>query len=320
MNWIKKLLKPFLGIFILFLLIKFGGLDPVFLKEALRDNPSYLVWALLLYLSLVGVAGYRWYLLLNCGQIKFSFKRVFSLHMIGLFFVTLLPGGTGGDVIKGYYLYRDSGIHKGFTLSSIVMDRVVGFYALLTWGVLGIVINFKLTLNHALLKLNALFYISCYIGVTLLLVLFFLPMGERALTWVQKQKLPGHKIWAGLASAFTEFRKYPRILFKAYLLTFVVHGALLVTFYLCALSLLVDLSLGEHAFVVPILTLINGLPITPGGLGVGEAAAGTLYQMIHVNKGAEILALYHFLVLICAFLGAPFYFAYQKKANNRRLK
>jgi len=312
MKLLKNLLKPLVGIGIIFFLIKYGGLDPKLIGEAFSDKPVYLITGLVCYLILAAIAGYRWYLLLECGEKKFTFPRVFSLHMIGLFFVTLLPGGTGGDVAKGYYLYRDSDTYKGFALSSIVMDRIIGFYTLLTWGMVGILINLNMTLNHPVLKLNALFYISCYIAATLMIILFFLPQGSRLLSWIETRQLPGQKIIQGLSNAFKIFRKFPGTLLVCYVITFFIHGGILLAFYFSARSLLVELSIFKHAFVVPILTLINGLPLTPGGIGVGEGAAKLLYNMINVNKGAEILALYHFYVLISALIGAPFYFSYKK--------
>ncbi len=312
MKFLKASIKPLIGIAIIVALVKYGGIEPKLILRALKENGHFVAMGIFLYLFLVCVAGYRWYVLLRTVKINLNFKTVFSLHMIGLFFVTILPGGTGGDVVKGFYLYRSSPEKKGLSVATIVMDRVVGFYTLLSWGMLGMLLNAKMAFSHPMLRLNALFYLGCFIGATVVILVFFSPFGGSALAWISQKKLPGEKILRSVFEAAVEFRQYPKILAYAFFLTLVVHGSILLTFYASARALGVDMTVIEHSFIVPVLTMINGLPVSPGGLGVGEAAAGALYQLVGVKEGAEILILFHFYVLISAMAGAPFYFFYKK--------
>ncbi len=116
-----------------------------------------------------------------------------------------------------------------------------------------------------------------------------------------------------LFEAIQVYRSYPGTLVAVFFLTLTIHGTIVTTFYFSAMALGVDLSIFEHSFVVPILMMVNGMPISPGGIGVGEAAAVTLYALMKVDSGGEILILFHIYVIITALLGLPFYLFYKKR-------
>jgi uncharacterized membrane protein YbhN (UPF0104 family) len=95
-----------------------------------RIGPLYFLATCLIYISAQAVSTFRWKLLL---PEKFTFRKLFSLYMIGAFFNSFLPGLIGGDVVKAYYLNKDAR-KLGSTLASIFMDRYVGYVALMIVG------------------------------------------------------------------------------------------------------------------------------------------------------------------------------------------
>jgi uncharacterized protein (TIRG00374 family) len=65
------------------------------------------VWLLLGFLSYGVVevlASGRWYLLMRVQGIRLKMWRLGALFMLGIFFNMFMPGGTGGDVLKVFYL------------------------------------------------------------------------------------------------------------------------------------------------------------------------------------------------------------------------
>jgi uncharacterized membrane protein YbhN (UPF0104 family) len=101
------------------------------------------------------------------------------------------------------------------------------------------------------------------------------------------------------------------------MLTLVIHGGLTICFYLILLALDLDLSFWDNALVVPIITMINGIPISPGGIGVSEAAGEILYRMMGLgDSGSEILAIYHLCFIVTSLLGMPFYLAYRAASRS----
>ncbi len=320
MKLLKNLIKPLMGLVVLWLLFKGGGLNLSLLRKAFSEHSVLILVGFITYFLLTVVAGVRWFMLLRAAGINHSFRSVFSFHMIGLFFVTLIPGGTGGDLIKGYYLYRDTPSRKGAALTSIVMDRLVGMYTLVIWGMLGMLLNYKMAFAHPALRYNAIFYLSVFIVGTGGVIFFFTPWANRLLCHPGVDKLPGGKAIKGLFEAIQHYQRKPFILLSASLMTLLVHGGILLVCFTAALSLDVPLSFREHTFAVPVLTIINGLPISPGGIGVGEAAAEYLYGLMKCSKGGEIYIIYHIFVLMVALIGLPFYLFYKKSSSSSRAK
>lgn len=312
---VQNLIKFLIGAGAIWLLIRSGALDPKLIGHAITSHPFLCLFAFLTYGILVVVPGWlRWFLLIRQTGLHAPVGRIFSLAMIGIFFNSLIPGGTGGDLIKGFYLYREhEDKDKTMALTSIAMDRFVGLYALLVVAMVMMLINTHLWIHSKQLAANSFFYAGIFLSFTAAIVFYFSPYSDRWLQHPKWFKLPGGKFFKTLFDTLLVYRKNPLNLLYALALGMVVDLGLILLYYFCALALDVKLSFAVHGFVVPTLTMINGIPISPSGVGVGEVAGDFIYNRLGVSQGGEILALVHICVLLMSLFGAPFYFFYRVK-------
>src|SRR5438067_13874954 len=65
-----------------------------------RANPQWIFAGIFAYGIVEIFAALRWQILLRVQGVHLTFWRVTCLMMIGILFNPLMPGGTGGDVIK----------------------------------------------------------------------------------------------------------------------------------------------------------------------------------------------------------------------------
>src|SRR5437660_645623 len=99
--------------------------------EALRNAEyRWVLMAMLAYLVVEAAAAFRWHVLLKVQNIYLSVPRLTGLFFIGLFYNQFLPGGTGGDIIKSYYLLKETPDKKAGALLAVVFDRFIGLVAL----------------------------------------------------------------------------------------------------------------------------------------------------------------------------------------------
>lgn len=309
-------LKFVLGGAAIWALIHSKALQPRLVGEAFVRHPFLLAGALGVYLTMVVAAAWgRWFLLLRLAGLKASPGRVFSLHMIGIFFNSLIPGGTGGDLVKGYYLFREHDDRdKALALTTLAMDRFIGLYALLCVAMAMTAINVGLWRNSPILRANSLFYAGVFLVFTAAVALFFSPWSDFFLKHPRLGRLPGGRIFRSLAESLIVYRDRPWPLFLPLLLGISVDCGLILLYYLSARSLGMDLPLRVHGFVVPTLTMINGIPVSPSGLGVGEAAGKIIYRNLGVTSGGgEVLVLVHLVILAVSLAGAPFYLLYRAR-------
>ena len=102
------------------------------MKEALQAaDYRWVGVAVLAYTTVEVAAAIRWQILLRVQKIRLSFPRVSGLFFIGMFYNQFLPGGTGGDIIKSYLLWKETEKKTGGLLA-VVFDRLIGLVALVT--------------------------------------------------------------------------------------------------------------------------------------------------------------------------------------------
>src|SRR5438034_11089222 len=101
------------------------------MAEAIRDAQyHWVVVGILAYVVVEIAAAFRWHVLLKVQGIHLSFLRLSGLFLIGMFYNQFLPGGTGGDIIKSYYLLKETPDKKAGALLAVVFDRLIGLVAL----------------------------------------------------------------------------------------------------------------------------------------------------------------------------------------------
>ncbi len=99
--------------------------------EAIRNAQyRWVAMGILAYVVVEVAAAFRWHVLLKVQKISLSLPRLCGLFFIGMFYNQFLPGGTGGDIIKSYYLLKETPDKKAGALLAVVFDRFIGLVAL----------------------------------------------------------------------------------------------------------------------------------------------------------------------------------------------
>ncbi len=331
--WTAHALRIALAVLIIGVLIGSGALKPALLGAAIARHPALYGFAFLLYLVPIQILAWlRWHLLLRAAQVNITVRESARLHLTGIFFNGFLPGGTGGDLVKGWYLLRDrSRAESAAAIGTLVIDRITGLFGLIGLAAAANWISRDAWGTSPVLAAQSAFILSVAAGMGLLTALFLSPWKPR--TWwgkrtrdamlrkppagedlcggdggVPREENPSRGFLAEFGIALAAFRRFPKVFLGAIAISAGVHALLVVIYALCAAALDVDLPFRLHAYVAPTLTLANGMPISPAGLGVGEAAGMVLYKAVGASHGfAEIPALVHTIGLIVAVLFAPAY-------------
>jgi uncharacterized membrane protein YbhN (UPF0104 family) len=200
-------------------------------------------------------------------------------------------------------------------LGTLVVDRIVGLFGLVGVAALATLLNIDVWRASPLLGAQSSFILFVAAGAVVLTLGYLSPWNPFAfLAKAPRGKKKG--FIAELTGALTAFRKSPGVFLGAIGLSMGVHFCLIAAYALCARALDVGLPFRLHAYVGPVLTFVNGIPISPAGLGVGEAAGRVLYKLVGATHGqAEIPALVHTLGLLTALISAPAYF-FRERAKS----
>ncbi len=76
----------------------------------------------------------RWWWLLRVQRIEVSLWRVIALTWVGYATALVLPGAASGDVAKSLLILRGQREARARSLSTVLVDRIVGVYSLVLLG------------------------------------------------------------------------------------------------------------------------------------------------------------------------------------------
>ena len=127
---ISKVLKLLFSVSIIYILIQYNiiNINDIAL---LKENYTLVLYSLIIFFTTIIFASLKWWLLLTSANYNIPFLMAYYLYSTGLFFNNFMPGGTGGDIIKGVYLYKFvAKSQRTGALFTIIIDRIIGLHAL----------------------------------------------------------------------------------------------------------------------------------------------------------------------------------------------
>ena len=247
----------------------------------------------------------RWHLLLGSFEVPHRFRDAFRLSSVGLFFSQVIPGATGGDVVRGVQIARESPTRRAAAVLSVLVDRVLGLSALMTIGVVGLFFLPQELRDHPLLSSMRTVLITVLVATALAIGLGSQPKLWRGRSPRWFDRLPGASVLRSLAMAFWTMHRRVRTIGLSFLLSLLAHSLFVATALCLGRALTgVDQSPGEYFFLVPLGQLAFSLPITPGGTGVGQWAYEELFSAVGHSFGAELGVLLQLTSIGWGLLGA----------------
>jgi uncharacterized membrane protein YbhN (UPF0104 family) len=248
---------------LLYFVISKTGADKVI--STLRGiNPLAFLLAVSIYIFAIYLSSLRWRLLLHEG---FELRKLFSLYFIGSFFNHLLPGIIGGDAVKAYYLYKDTG--KGASaIASVFMDRYIGFTALMFVGLTAFPFGLR-------------YFRGSYIEWILPLMVFLFILGSFIIFGLKVGKRI--RLLSGFYDYFSLYKGKKTIILKTFFLSLIVQVVIIFAVYALSLGLKIDVPLLPLFIFVPIISTISSVPISISGLGVREATFVLLFGSLGIQ-------------------------------------
>lgn len=272
------------------------GLKDLWRKHLIEGQPlHYIPLALAFVICLFSVLTtfVRWYFLVRAQGLPFTLADACRLGLVGYFLSMFLPGSIGGDVVKAAFIAREHR-RRAVAISTVIMDRVIGLWGLF-WlvAILGSVFWARGELGAGPADPRRSI-VATAIGLVIgpLLVWFLIDVlpewrAQRFAGRLERIPRAGHAL-AEFWRALRLYRRQVTEVTLAMVLAVVGHVGFVCTFYFCALTIFDPQqvpSLATHFLIIPIGMVAQAVPLTPGGIGVGEAVFDGLYQLVGAKEG-----------------------------------
>jgi hypothetical protein len=301
-----------IGIALLWYLGSSGAIDWRALMGMLREWPFTLTAFLLLLVDMM-VTSSRLCVLLAARGMHLSVVESTRLNLIGIFFNLCLPGSAGGDVMKIYYATEGNRGRRTEVTTIMLLDRASGMFALMIWPLLVAPFFPELLARVPALKplLGGAAIVAAVLLIGFLLAWSRWLKQSPLLQWIFR--LPLGSYLERVYETVHAYRKHPGPVLASVGISLVAHTMSVGVTMLAIAAVNPAGAAWPMAVLIPLGHLANTVPLTPGGLGVGEAAFNKLFSMAGLTGGAEGLLGWRLLTVMLGLMGLVFYLQGRRK-------
>jgi len=214
----------------------------------------------------------RWRMLLAVQGVHLTFLESLRLTYLGWFFNNWMPGSTGGDFVKAYYIARRTH-RKAEAVTTVFLDRLIGLVAVCLMG--GVAVFASLQDEHvrAARLIVTGFLVAVFVGG-----LIFYSRRLRAVLgvdWVLA-RLPLRQTVERVDQALLAYRRHKGTVILAVVLSWGAQVVGILAMAWLAMALGSRAAWYHYGIAVPAIWIAWSLVPVPGGLGVAEGLAQAL--------------------------------------------
>ena len=301
--------------------------DPAKRAEMLATLRGANPWWLLAGIAIYGVvelmAGWRWVLLLRVQGVRLSVARTFSLLLIGLFFNFFIPGGTGGDVVKIYYLLKETHGQRTAALLSVLMDRIIGLIALIVLAGVIIALHWEWLVSTPTTA-QGVWTTLLILGASVSGILFSFTVTGFGLVHRLPARFPMRDRLAEFALAYNLYARAWRPSVAAFFLSMGAHLGYFAVFFCAAAAFRAEgvrvPTLAQLTAILPVVNTIVAMPISLGGIGIREGLFQVfLGQLCGVTEAVAVVisSTGYLLTLVWGIIGGVIYLMYRPSEHAR---
>ncbi len=321
----KKILLTLLQIAVtvtvLFFVFRNPEKNAQMLAAVRASDPRWLLAALGIGLMPVLSATTRWWLLLRVQAIPLRWVEALRIYLIGAFFNLFLPGSTGGDAVKAFYILRRAPADKrAGAILTVVIDRVLGLLALvLIAGVFVLWRHSWLTSNPEAARWVWTF--ECILafaafGMIVTAGIIGFGVADRL-----PARMPGRTLMIELSAASRLYAHAWSTSLAALAISGLGHFLLFSAFYCAARALHAAVGFWDMAAVLPVINTLISMPVSLSGVGAREylfeKCLGTLCHLPENLPTPISLLGFIFSVLIPGLIGAAVYILHRSTAGEQ---
>ena len=207
----------------------------------------------------------KWVVLLQACNSRMHFLVALQLYWTGLFFNNLLPGRTGGDVIRVIGAAQSTGNRAGAVIS-VAVDRGLNLLALLLLVIIGWSVADESSFGFQWRWIGGIAPLLClFVGILLFL------SRRQIRVWVLTR--PALRSFVGQVwQAVLLLVQRRAVVVWAFGIALVFQSSMILSNYVVARAYGYEVPLPAMFYLIPLTALITMVPVSLNGFGLREAA------------------------------------------------
>jgi uncharacterized protein (TIRG00374 family) len=261
----------------------------------------------------------RWRIILQAQGLELPLRRTTSIFFIGHFFNAFMLGATGGDVVKAWYVARESHHKKAEAVATVIVDRIIGLMALFAIALVVMAVFYRRVFADPKMIWFALATLAIVLGTVVMTVIGFWKGFADKLPWLRRwlEKLPKYELMCRMMNSYRAYATQPKLILMTLLMSVTLHLFVMGSIVCVASGLRINPTNGITDFLLylPIINTVSAVPISISGFGVREGMYVTMLGEAGVAKASALaLSLLGYLVsLIWSVIGGAFFLTHRKE-------
>jgi uncharacterized protein (TIRG00374 family) len=234
--------------------------------------------------------------------------KSFQLNLVASFFTNVIPGAAGGDVARIVYTTKGNPGNRAKVATVVLLDRGVGLFSMLLLPLL--FAPFFIGLLRTVPVLRDLIAVDAVAAIAMLIGFVSCVYNES----LRRIVAPGSSRWERwraiarrVLNTLSAYRDGTKPLLAALAMSVVANASVILVMALALVPINPAWLSTKMCLLVPIGQVANVLPLTPGGLGVGEAAFHSLFEMSGLQGGAESVIVWRIWRAVVGLMGLGVY-------------
>jgi hypothetical protein len=254
-------------------------------KVLLSVNPYWLVLAFSLHGFGLLVGAYRWQILARAQGDEVPLGFLAKSHLVAVFFNNFLPTRFGGDIVR---IWDGSHYSRSLVKSSaiVLVDRFSGIIVLFLMAVIASLFRLDMVGQIPVIWIALLLGL---VGLALIAV-FFLPAFARLLGSLRLKgfldKLRGKILL--FRETILHYRTQKRAFLRATFWAVLLQLNVILYYYLIGLALGLKIHFLDYFIFIPIVLVIQLIPITINGLGLREGSYIEIFKFYGISPQAAV--------------------------------
>jgi len=283
-----------------------------------HTNVLFLFLAFLVTCITIILKSLKWKIIVNSVKPSFSLRESIVAFFVGFSFSTITPAKLG-DFVKVLYV-ADENCSLGKALSTVVIDRLIDIILLVSIALIGIY-GFSVLYHIDIISISAILLV-----VLIIIAGAYVVLNKQVLSALLKPFfnffVPQHlknKLSMYYNDFFTGMYSFYNDRFRFFSSIFIGIVSWIPPFfygYLLARSIGIDIDIFFFVLAIPVMGLIDVLPISISGIGTRDMALIFLFGLKSIS--AELAVAFSLLYLfmsywLTALIGVGVYFKYPVK-------
>jgi uncharacterized protein (TIRG00374 family) len=304
---VLAILRPAVAAALLGYLVFSGAIQWSELRGLARNWPATAAAFALLVVCMTVTAA-RLCVLLRAADMTLSLGSSIRLTLITAFFSACLPGSAGGELVRIYYATENNRGRRTEVITILMLDRAMGMFGMVLLPLLFAPVFWPLVRSSSVLV--ALLWGAAALA-TAMAAAFIIGSSprlaqSRPVAWACRT-LPLGQHAARVFQTIAAARRFTGSLLSAMALALLAQVLAIAAMLVVAHAVRPDGFAWPMLLLIPLAFLANTLPLTPGGLGVGEVALNQLFALVGLAGGAETLLGWRLLSITLSLGGLVFY-------------